>query len=158
MDTTRNPTRKAPGLVNAFARFVVLGGGVGLASSGTLVLLAGHIPFVAANALVTIASTLLATELHSRFTFGGDKPDKADHVKAGLTVLVCYLFTTAAMLTLHALRPHAGVLVEQSVYLSASGLAGIGRFAFMRLVVFAKGPKAEADPRLLVRESVAVAA
>jgi putative flippase GtrA len=158
MDTTRNTTRKAPGPVDAFARFVVLGGGVGLASSATLILLAGRIPFAAANALVTIASTLLATELHSRFTFGGDKPDRADHVKAGLTVLVCYLFTTAAMLTLHTLRPHAGVPVEQSVYLCACGLAGIGRFAFMRLVVFGRRPEADADPRIPARASVAVTA
>jgi putative flippase GtrA len=157
MDTTSTTTAKAPGVIGSFVRFVVFGGGVGLASSATLVLLSGHVPFAAANALVTVGSTLIATELHSRFTFGQDKPGKSDHVKAALTVLVCYLFTTAAMLTLRAIDPNAGVLVEQAVYLSASGLAGIGRFAFMRLVIFAKkSPKS--TPCVLAREAVVTAA
>ncbi|MEU0933553.1 hypothetical protein [Embleya sp. NPDC005971] len=160
MDTTSSTTAKTPQVIGSFVRFVVFGGGVGLASSVTLILLCGHLPFAAANALVTVGSTLIATELHSRFTFGRDKPGTSDHVKAALTVLVCYLFTTAAMLTLQAIQPQAGVLVRQAVYLSASGLAGIGRFAFMRLVIFAKksptGPKA--TPRVLAREAVATAA
>lgn len=160
MDTTSStaaPTR-TPGVIASFVRFVVFGGGVGLASSATLVLLGGHMPFAAANALVTVGSTLIATELHSRFTFGQDKPGKSDHVKAALTVLVCYLFTTAAMLVLHTIRPHAGVPVEQAVYLSASGLAGIGRFAFMRLVIFARRGGPKPDERVLAREAVVTAA
>ncbi|WP_424644398.1 hypothetical protein [Embleya sp. AB8] len=160
MDTTSTATTRTPGVVGSFARFVGCGGGVGLASSATLILLAGQVPFAVANALVTVGSTLVATELHSRFTFGGNRPGRADHVKAGLTVLVCYLFTTAAMLTFRALAPNAGFLAEQAVYLSASGLAGIGRFAFMRLVIFAhktpKAPKAIRPPP--AREAVVTAA
>ena len=152
---TADTPRAAPGPLAAFARFVACGGGLGLASAATLVLFDGHAPFALVNALVTIASTLLATELHSRFTFGAGRPGRADHVRSALTVLVCYLFTTTAMLVLHALDPGAGVVLEQGVYLSASGLAGIGRFAVLRLMLAARKP---APGRPLGREAVAAAA
>jgi putative flippase GtrA len=125
--------------LTSFIRFVVCGAGVGLLSSGAMLLLAGPIPFAAANALVTVVSTLLATELHSRFTFGGEgRASWRVHLKSGLTLAVAYLFTTGAMLVLHAVRPDAGRWWEQAVYLGASGLAGLGRFAVLRLVVFAR--------------------
>ncbi|MDF9813946.1 GtrA family protein [Streptomyces sp. SPB162] len=127
------------GPVAAFVRFVVCGGGVGLLSSAVLLLLTGSLPLVLANALVTVASTLLATELHGRFTFRAGRARLGDHVKSGLTAAICYLFTTAALLVLHAIHPHPSALLEQGVYLSASGLAGVGRFIVLRVVVFAKG-------------------
>jgi len=108
-----------------FIRFVVFGGGTGLLSSGAMLLLAGPVPFAVANALVTVMSTLLATELHSRFTFGGgERASWRVHMKSGLTLAVAYLLTTGAMLVLHAVRPDAGRWWEQAVYLAASGLAG----------------------------------
>ena len=42
-----------------------------------------------------------------------------------------------AILILHTLRTSPSMLTEQIVYLSASGLAGIGRFLVLRLFVFA---------------------
>lgn len=63
-----------PSAPAAFLRFAVCGGGVGLASSGVLMALSGPVPFALANAVVTVASTVLATELHARFTFGGAAP------------------------------------------------------------------------------------
>ncbi|GGS91734.1 hypothetical protein GCM10010270_74870 [Streptomyces violaceus] len=60
----------APGAFTAFARFVLCGGGVGLASSFAVAALASWIPWVVANALITAVSTLTATELHARSTFG----------------------------------------------------------------------------------------
>lgn len=153
--TTPHTSPEAPRPLVAFARFVACGGGLGLASAATLVLLDGHAPFALANAGVTIASTLVATELHCRFTFGAGRPGRADHMRSALTVLVCCLFTTTAMLVLHALTPEAGVALEQFVYLSASGLAGIGRFAVLRLMLVARRPS---RGRTLAREAVAVAA
>jgi putative flippase GtrA len=139
------------GPIAAFVRFVVCGGGVGLLSSGVLLLLAGHVPFVAANAAVTVVSTLLATELHHRFTFGSAGGGLAGwrvHSKSALTLLVAYLFTTAAVLALGVVHPHPGPLLSQAVYLAASGLAGIGRFLVLRLLVFARRPARPAAPTL----------
>ncbi|MEU3465209.1 GtrA family protein [Streptomyces sp. NPDC006733] len=153
------------GPLAAFVRFVVCGGGVGLLSSGAMLLASGHAPIALANAVVTVLSTLLATELHGRFTFRAGHARLADHLKSGLTATICYLFTTAALLVLHAVHPNPGPLLEQGVYLSASGLAGVGRFVVLRVVVFATGARAAtAGTRpvgrkpLLTRRAVTVAA
>lgn len=153
----------ARGPVAAFVRFVVCGGGVGLLSSAALLLVAGRVPFAVANAVVTVASTLVATELHHRFTFGAAGGGRAGwriHSKSALTLLVAYLFTTAAVLALGVVHPHPGPLPAQAVYLGASGLAGIGRFLVLRLVVFARRPAREtaATRAALHRGRITVAA
>ncbi|MET7303706.1 hypothetical protein [Embleya sp. NPDC005575] len=132
-----------PGTVASFARFVVFGGGTGLASSAALVALSGHLSIAVANAVVTVAGTILATELHSRFAFRAGRADLKAHFQAGGSAAVAYLFTTAAMLGLHAVQAAPSILVEQGTYLAASGVAGLARFAFLRLAVFA-APKAKA--------------
>ncbi|MFD4947106.1 hypothetical protein ACFVYE_07960 [Streptomyces sp. NPDC058239] len=133
---SRRQTRTLRPLVAAFVRFVVCGGGVGLASSGALVLLSDRIPMAVANALVTVVSTVIATELHGRVSFRSDRKGWGVHLQSGVTVAVSYAFTTGALLCLYAVRPEPSALVEQTVYLSASALAGIGRFALLRVVVF----------------------
>ncbi|WP_406288816.1 hypothetical protein [Embleya sp. NBC_00896] len=144
--TTQSTT---PGTVASFARFVVFGGGTGLASSGALVALSGHLSIAAANAIVTVAGTLLATELHSRFAFRAGRAGLKAHTQAGGSAVVAYLFTTAAMLGLHAVQAAPSIMVEQGTYLAASGVAGLARFAFLRLAVFA-GPKAATAPKATV--------
>ncbi|MEU5718731.1 hypothetical protein AB0G71_23765 [Streptomyces sp. NPDC020403] len=139
------PPPTAHSLVAAFTRFAVCGGGVGLAASGILVLLSGPVPMVVANALVTVVSTVVATELHSRISFRSGRGGWGVHLQSGLTVALSYAFTTGALLTLLTLRPASSALVQQGVYLSASALAGVGRFALLRLVVFAR-PVARAAP------------
>lgn len=49
-----------------------------------------------------------------------------------------YAVTCVAMLVLQQLAAAPGALLEQVVYLSASALAGVARFAVLRLVVFAR--------------------
>lgn len=119
-------------------RFVFFGGGTGLASSAALVALSDHLSIAVANAVVTVVFTLLATELHSRFTFGAGRARGRVHVQSALSAAVSYLFTTGAMLALHAVQSTPGVLKEQAVYLTASGAAGIARFLFLRFVVTGK--------------------
>ncbi|MFE5238975.1 MULTISPECIES: hypothetical protein [unclassified Streptomyces] len=133
----RPKRRTAHPLVTAFLRFVVCGGGVGLASSGALVLLGAHVPLVVANAVITVVGTVIATELHSRISFRTNRGGWRVHLQSGLTVAVSYVFTTGALLVLHAVQSAPSVLVEQSVYLSASAMAGVGRFALLRVVVLA---------------------
>lgn len=162
MKTTANTTTNAPtggnGPIAAFARFVVFGGGTGIASSGALVALSGSLPIAVANALVTVVSTLLATELHSRFTFGGGRADLRAHAQSASSALAAYLFTTTAMLLLAALLPGAGTLLTQGVYLAASALAGIGRFMVLRLFVFRASGTSTRRTQLLSRTRMATAA
>ncbi|SEF93359.1 Putative flippase GtrA (transmembrane translocase of bactoprenol-linked glucose) [Actinacidiphila yanglinensis] len=120
--------------VPAFVRFVVFGGGVTLLGSGALLLIGDRAPVAAANAVVTVVTTLLATELHTRFTFRRGRASWSDHCASGLTVLLSYLFTTGALIGYDACHTGGGALVRQGVYLAASGAAGIARFLLLRYV------------------------
>jgi putative flippase GtrA len=148
----------APRALPAFVRFVVFGGGVTLLGSAALLLVGDRAPVAAANAVVTVATTLLATELHTRFTFRRGRAGWSDHCASGLTVLLSYLFTTGALLGYDALHTGGGALLRQGVYLAASGAAGIARFLLLRYV-FARtgtGAAARAWARIRVRTRIRV--
>ncbi|WP_412180682.1 GtrA family protein [Streptomyces sp. ADMS] len=130
----------APGPLASFARFVLCGGGVGVLSSFAVTLLAVSMPWGLANAVITIASTLLCTELHARFSFGaGHRAGRREHWQSAGSAAVAYVVTCAAMVLLHLLQSSPSALTEQIVYLGAAGLAGVGRFVVLRLFVFATG-------------------
>ncbi|MQY15358.1 hypothetical protein SRB5_55370 [Streptomyces sp. RB5] len=120
----------------SFARFVACGGSVGLASSGALILLSGPVPLAVANAIITVVSTVLASELHARLTFRSDRRGWRMHTQSAGTAAVSWAFTTVAMYVLYMFRADPSVLTEQTVYLTASALAGVARFAALKLVVF----------------------
>ncbi|MFJ3310595.1 GtrA family protein [Streptomyces sp. NPDC086549] len=135
-DARRTPA--VPGPTAAFARFVLCGGGAGVASSAAVSLCAALMPWPVANALITVASTFLCTELHARFTFGaGRRAGWRRHWQSAGSAAAAYAVTCAAMAVLHMVRPSPGIFSEQAVYLSAAGLAGTGRFLVLRLFVFA---------------------
>ncbi|MFF3487442.1 GtrA family protein [Streptomyces sp. NPDC002701] len=130
----------APGPFASFVRFVVCGGGVGVLSSGAVALLAGTgtMPWAVANAVITVVSTVVCTELHALFTFGtGGRAGWRAHWQSAGSATVAYAVTSLAVFVLHVLQGAPGVLAEQVVYLLASGAAGVGRFLVLRLVVFA---------------------
>ncbi|MEU9286828.1 GtrA family protein [Streptomyces sp. NPDC048275] len=142
------PGPAAPGPFASFARFVLFGGGVGVASSGAVALLAGLMPWAVANALITVASTILCTELHARFTFrSGRRAEWRQHLQSAGSATAAYAVTCAAMFVLHIVQSSPGMLTEQIVYLGAAGLAGIGRFLVLRLFVFATGRRRNAENR-----------
>jgi hypothetical protein len=93
---------------------------------------------MAANALTTVASTVVATELHARVSFGHGRPGLAGHLKSAATIALGWLVTSAAVGSLAVLRPGAGLVLQQTVYLSATALVGIGRYLVLRLAVFAE--------------------
>ncbi|MDR6977953.1 putative flippase GtrA [Streptomyces sp. 3330] len=139
MDTAQGLRQTPPGAFGTFARFVLCGGGTGIASSFAVAALGSWIPWALANALITVASTLLATELHARFTFGtGERATWRQHAQSAGSAAAAYAGTCLAMLVLQQLVAAPGTMLEQVVYLSASALAGAARFAVLRLVVFAR--------------------
>ncbi|MGY0071794.1 GtrA family protein (plasmid) [Streptomyces sp. QTS137] len=136
-----------PGPVASLVRFVISGGGVGVLSSFAVPLLAVTMPWAVSNAIVTIVSTLLCTELHARFTFAkGRGAGWREHWQSAGSAAVAFLATGVAVHALHLVRPSAGPLTEQLAYLGASGLAGAGRFLVLRLYVFAGRPARVARP------------
>lgn len=139
METVQSPQQAAPSAFTAFARFVLCGGAVGLASSFAVAALSSWTPWVLANALITVVSTLLSTELHARFTFGaGGRATWRQHAQSAGSAAAAYAATCGAMLILQQLVAAPGPVLEQLVYLSASALAGVARFAVLRLIVFAQ--------------------
>ncbi|MEU0068990.1 GtrA family protein [Streptomyces sp. NPDC006332] len=141
-------TLATPGPLASFLRFVICGGGVGLLAGLAVPLLARTMPWVAANAVITVASTLLCTELHALFTFGtGRRPGRRRHLQSAGSATAAYVATCAAMFILHAVHSSPSLLWEQTVYLTASGLAGIGRFLVLRLFVFADGDRKQSATR-----------
>ncbi|MFG2733070.1 GtrA family protein [Streptomyces canus] len=131
----------------AFARFAAFGGGLGVLSSLAVPLLATLMPWTLSNALIIIASTVLGTELHARYTFRtGRRADWRRHWQSAGSAAAAYAATSVAVFALHALQPSPRALTEQLVYLSASGLAGIGRFLILRLLVFTTGHDQETKP------------
>ncbi|MDD9377731.1 hypothetical protein M8Z33_13895 [Streptomyces sp. ZAF1911] len=152
METVQSGKRTATGALTAFTRFVVCGGGVGVASSFAVAGLASWIPWILANALITAASTLLATELHARFTFGaGGRATWRQHAQSAGSAAAAYGVTCAAVLVLRQLEASPSAVREQVVYLSASALAGVARFAVLRLVVFAQHRSKAASAESAVR-------
>ncbi|MFF7276990.1 GtrA family protein [Streptomyces griseorubiginosus] len=122
----------------AFIRFVIFGGGVGILAGFAVSLLAVFVPWALANAIVTVASTALCTELHARYTFRkGRGAGWREHWQCAGSATAAYLVTSCAVGVLHLVQPAAGTATEQLVYLGASGLAGAGRFVVLRLYVFA---------------------
>ncbi|MFD6279053.1 hypothetical protein ACFWFI_26340 [Streptomyces sp. NPDC060209] len=156
METVHRQQQTAPTAYAAFARFVLCGGGLGLASSFAVAGLASWIPWGLANALITVVSTLLATELHARFTFGaGGRATWRQHVQSAGSAAAAYTLTCAAMIVLQQLAAEPGAVLEQIVYLSASAVAGVARFAILRLVVFARNRSLAATAVRPVRATVA---
>ncbi|MFF4256464.1 GtrA family protein [Streptomyces sp. NPDC001663] len=136
-------TPAAPGAFASFIRFVVCGGGVGLLSSAAVPLLALLVPWALSNAVITIASTVLCTELHALFTFGtGRRPGWRRHWQSAGSAVAAYVVTCAAMFALHSVQSSPSMPTEQIVYLGAAGIAGVGRFLVLRLFVFATGSRA----------------
>jgi putative flippase GtrA len=141
------PDAATTGPLASFFRFVVFGGGTGVLTSLAVPLLATLMPWTLSNALITIASTVLCTELHARYTFrtGGPAGWRRHWQSAG-SAAAAYAATSGAVIALHALQPSPSMLPEQFVCLSASGLAGIARFLILRLRVFAKPPTSTRPP------------
>jgi putative flippase GtrA len=126
-----------PDPLSSFVRFVVCGGGVGLLAGLAVPLVATVMPWALANAVITVASTLLCTELHALFTFGtGRRPGLRRHLQSAGSATAAYVVTCAATALLHVVQSSPTLLTEQAVYLGASALAGTGRFLVLRLVVF----------------------
>ncbi|WP_328875985.1 GtrA family protein [Streptomyces sp. NBC_00287] len=140
-------TPAGPGPLASFIRFVILGGGTGILASLAVPLLAMAMPWAASNAVITIVSTLLCTELHARYTFARGRGARwREHWQSAGTATAAYLTTSLAIWALHLIQPCPGMLTEQTVYLSASALAGTARYLTLRLYVFTTRRTARTAP------------
>ncbi|MFI9172977.1 hypothetical protein [Streptomyces lincolnensis] len=65
-------------------------------------------------------------------------PSRRQHAQAAGSAAAVYAVTSLAMLVLQLLVVAPGAELQQVVCLSASALAGVARFAVLRLVVFVR--------------------
>ncbi|WP_175583189.1 GtrA family protein [Nocardia cyriacigeorgica] len=152
MDRPLHSLLTGAGPVASFLRFAGIGCSIGLISSVAVTLLGLAIPFALANALITVGATLLGTQLHARFTFAATEPAGGwQHLQSAVTAAAAYALTGAAMLLVSTLCQDPSIWTEQAVYLAASALAGVLRFAVLRILVFGTGPRRIAVPQLPTR-------
>ena len=118
-----------PGWVGQLARFAAVGGGSGLLQMAMYAFLAESVGAQPANVVSWLVSTLVATELHRRFSFGGSRSGtESDHVVGVVTSLVTLLLSAGALAALNDPSGAAGVLA----LLAVNGLVGGLRFVVLR--------------------------
>lgn len=119
----------APGWLGQFARFGVVGGGSSVLQMAAYAFLADSIGSQPANVVSWLASTLLATELHRRFSFRGPLSGaEGDHVVGVVTSLAALLLGAATLAALGDPSETAGVLALMAVNV----LVGALRFVVLR--------------------------
>jgi putative flippase GtrA len=94
-------------------------------------------PPLLANLVALVVSTLFNTEANRRFTFAGERrPGGRVHAQGFVVFAAYYLFTSAALLVLHAAVAAPSRFVEVFVLLVASVIGTAGRFVLLRGWVF----------------------
>ena len=121
--------RTAPIWVGQLARFGVVGGGAGVLQLVAYAFLADSVGSQPANIASWLVSTLAATELHRRFSFGGSNSGtERDHAVGIVTSLVALLLSAVALAALDDPTGAAGVLALVVV----NGVVGGLRFLVLR--------------------------
>ncbi|WP_328935984.1 MULTISPECIES: hypothetical protein [unclassified Streptomyces] len=91
--------------------------------------------------------------------YGRGRPGLAGHLKSAATIAAGWLVTSAAVGALAALRPGAGLVLQQTVYLSATALVGMGRYLVLRLAVFTEStPQRRTGGKVRLRATCEAAA
>jgi putative flippase GtrA len=133
-------SRRDTGLVWQLLSFAAIGV---LSTAATLLLYAlfrSAMDPLMANLLALVITTMLNTEANRRFTFLGARGSSSRVHMQGLIVFgLYYAFTSAALLTLHAVVPEPTRWLELGVLLGASVLGTAGRFVLLRTWVFKSG-------------------
>lgn len=120
---------ETPGWVGQLTRFGVVGGVASVLQLAAYTFLADSVGSLLANVLSWLVSTLVATEAHRRFSFGGSRSgSEGDHVVGVVTALLTLVLSAAALAGLDDPSGAAGVLALVVV----NGLVGGLRFVALR--------------------------
>jgi putative flippase GtrA len=117
--------------------FAVVGGFSTIANLVLYAVLRQWWPLLAANLGALVVTTLLNTEANRRFTFPGPPGGRVRIHGQGLIVFgLYYLFTSSALLVLHACVAEPSRLLELWVLLGSSAIGTVGRFVLLRRWIF----------------------
>uniref|UniRef100_UPI003B3BDB2A GtrA family protein n=1 Tax=Nakamurella sp. TaxID=1869182 RepID=UPI003B3BDB2A len=158
---TRSPVtvrRRSPvaggGWPGQLLRFALVGGGASALQLAAYAFLADAVGAQPANVASWLVATLLATELHRRFSFGGPNPTtgpalrpgrrpEVDHVVGVVTGLATLLLSMLALAALDDPSDAAGVLALVAV----NGSVGLLRFAVLRWWLLGRPASGGIGPR-----------
>jgi putative flippase GtrA len=132
-----NRTARLPELLRSLARFAVVGTSTTALYALLYLLAVEALPPHLANLVAMVISTVVSTEWHRRWTFRSPRSGLRTHLRAGLVTTVTYAMTSAALVVLARVDPDAEEIVQVAALVAATTLAGLLRFAVLRLWVFA---------------------
>jgi len=118
-----------------FARFVLVGG-TSTAFYAVLFLSLGGYGYLPAHLVATVASSILANEMHRRLTFRADERVTwlAAQIEAGGVSLVGLLATSAALGWLDALAGSAHPILQITLVATITAMIGVMRFVALRWI------------------------
>jgi putative flippase GtrA len=118
-----------------FGRFVLAGGAATLVY-GLLFLLVGGLGYLPAHLVATVASTVLANELHRQLTFHAECHVSwlSAQVEAGGVAVVGLLATSAALGWVHSSADSVPVVLQITLVTAVTGAIGLVRFVALRWI------------------------
>ena len=122
--------------VAQFGRFVLVGG-ASTVLYGVLYVALGALGFLPAHLIGTVASTVLANEMHRQLTFRADDRVNWLHaqLEAGGVALIGLLATSAALGWLNSSAAAAGAMgLQITVVTAVTAAIGLMRFAALRWI------------------------
>lgn len=121
--------------VAQFGRFMIVGALASLLY-GLVFLPVSRVGYLPANLAGTVASTLLANELHRRLTFRAEERVSwlSAQVEAGGVAVVGLLATTAALAWVHSSADSVPAGLQIALVLAVTGAVGLVRFAALRWI------------------------
>ncbi|WP_337059727.1 GtrA family protein [Kineococcus sp. G2] len=130
------PARRA---ARTLPRFVAAGL-TGNAAHAVVFLMLGAwtaLPVAAVNVSATVVSTLVANEMHRRFTFpgGAGTPWFRGHGVGGAAAVLGVVLSTSALTAWHHLVPGASALSGLLLVHAVTGLVGLANFLALRTVL-----------------------
>lgn len=129
--------RPGGGLIWQLLSFALVGAFSTLANLALFAVFRLWWPLLLANLAALLLTTLANTEANRRFTFPGAATRRARAHAQGIVVFgLYYLFTSAALLLLHARAPDPPRALELAVLLISSVVGTAGRFLLLRGWVF----------------------
>jgi putative flippase GtrA len=118
-----------------FGRFVLVGG-ASTVLYGVVYLALGGLGYLPAHVAGTVASTVLANELHRQLTFRAE--DRVNwlsaQLEAGGVALVGLLASGLALGWLNSSADSAPVALQVALVATVTGLIGLGRFVTLRWI------------------------
>lgn len=101
------------------------------------------VPVVAVNVVAVVVSTLVANELHRRFTFPGARSTSwfRGHGAGGAAAAVGLVLSTAGLAGWRHLAPDAGEVGGLLVVHAVTGLVGLTNFVVLRSVLRPAGTR-----------------